>query len=222
MKQTSMRMLTGMVLFFVASTGAQAIIISGGVTGGSAQSGGATFIELTSSFSSPVTGASDVGNNTFQTLNLYGFNEDQNIVIPSNLAVDVGSSPIAAGTVVASHYIFFDPVSASIQGYVDFDSQILGILTSTSNMAATDFLANTSVNYLNPSARGLEGGDSAVIDGGNPNRVDVSFVASTPGDYIRVLTARSPGAAMPEPDTVLLLAIGLAGVAVARRRRQRV
>ena len=99
-----------------------------------------------------------VGNDTFQDPNLYGFNEDQNVVAApaGGFSPDVGSV-IAAGTVVASHYIFFDPAGITSQeGYVDFDADILGIFTSTSTLAATDIYANTSVTYLSPTLRGLE------------------------------------------------------------------
>jgi hypothetical protein len=40
--------------------------------------------------------------------------------------VNVGSNPIPAGTIVASHYVFFDPgPSEHVIGTVDFDADIL-------------------------------------------------------------------------------------------------
>src|SRR5690606_24020769 len=123
--------------------------------------------------------------------------------------VDVGTSP-TAGQVVASHYVFFDPGPVqSLTGFVDFDADIFGIITSTGRLAASDFLANTGVTYLNPGSRGLEASQDAVsIDPTNPRRALVDFVASTPGDYIRILTMRSPGAApspIPAPSGLALL-----------------
>jgi len=61
-------------------------------------------------------------------------------------------------------------------------------------MAATDFLANTSVTYISPGLRGLEWGDIVWVDEDDPKRLWVSWVASSPGDYIRVFTAKSIGA----------------------------
>ncbi len=148
-----------------------------------------------------------MGNDNFQSPNLYGFDEDQNILLAAPLAVDVGTSPIPAGSIVASHYIFFDPGPAQrVIGTVDFDSDVLAVITSTGLLAASDFLANTGVNYLNPGQRGLEPGDSVTISG--PRQILFDTTASSPGDYVRVLTTFSP-AATPEPGGVWLLGVGL-------------
>ena len=61
-------------------------------------------------------------------------------------------------------------------------------------MAATDFLANTQVNYISPELRGLERGDYVWVDKDNPNRLWVYWAGSSPGDYIRVFTEKSAGA----------------------------
>jgi hypothetical protein len=68
------------------------------------------------------------------------------------------------------------------------------------------------VNYLNPANRGLEAGDSVTISG--PDQILFDTVASSPGDYVRVLTAFSPGGAsttpvVAEPRSVVLLGTGL-------------
>jgi hypothetical protein len=111
---------------------------------------------------------------------------------------------------VASHYVFFDPgPSQHLIGTVDFDADVLGIITGTTDLAASDFLANTGVTYLNPGDRGLEAGDSATISGSRQILFDV--VASSPGDYVRVITEFSPtAAAVPEPGSLSLVAGGLA------------
>lgn len=199
----------------------QATIISGEVTVGSG-----SFIKLSVPFTES-TPTNTVGNNTFQNTNLYGFDEGQNITITVDLAVDdladglgggIGSGIIANGTVVASHYIFFDPAGTARQeGFVEFDSDIVGILSSTANLAASDFLINTGVTYLNPGARGLESTDTVTITG--LRQISVNWLASTPGDYIRVLTEFSPGAVtpVPAPSILALMGIGLAGLGFARK-----
>ncbi len=199
---------------------ANATVINGSVT-----SGTGTFVELSPGFtaSNP---DNTVGDNTFQNTNLYAFNEDQNTsVLGTSLNVDILASTgtfgtLAIGTVVASHYVFFDPALGARQaGWVDFDSDILAIITSSNNLGASDYLANTGVTYLNPGFRGLEAGDFVGIAGGNSKRLNVNWFASTPGDYVRVLTAYSPGATVPEPGTLALLCLGLASIGCRRKKQ---
>jgi hypothetical protein len=133
--------------------------------------------------------------------------------------MEVGGS-VAAGTQVASHYIFFDPATTNpaghIIGTVDFDSDVLGIITSSGLLNVSDILANTGVTYLNPGLRGLEAGDSATISGAR--QITFDTFASSPGDYVRVITAFSPGATVPEPVSVALVLAALAGAGIARGR----
>jgi hypothetical protein len=159
-----------------------------------------------------------VGNDNFQSPNLFGFDENQNILIA--VTADVGG-PIPAGSTVASHYIFFDPgPSENVIGTVNFDSDVLAIFTSTGALASTDFLAHTGVNYLSPTLRGLEAGDSVTISG--PRQILFNTTASSPGDYVRVLTTFSPvAAAAPEPGPIDMLGSGLAVLAVLLYGRKR-
>lgn len=200
---------------FLLTNNASATITGGQITGGTALSNGGSFVDLGSAPTGLV-----VGNDTFQNPNLYGFNEDQNIFLTSDLAIDVGTTSIASLTEVASHYVFFDPrYGATVAGWVEFDSEVLGIITSTTNLASSDFLINNDVTYLNPTLRGLESNQDTVwIDGTNNNRINLSFYASTPGDYIRVITARSPSVSVPEISSIYLLVFGLLGLLVARRK----
>jgi hypothetical protein len=207
-------------LFIGLANHANATIVSGSVT-----SGGGSFVKLTVPFTAS-TPDNTVGENNFDNLNLYGFDEGQNIVISKPLAVDdlangdgsgTGAGTLAKGTVVASHYVFFDPKDpASQTGIVDFDSKILAVISRTNNLSASDFLIKTGVDYLNPTARGLEAGDSVTISGLKQIKVDWS--AANPGDYVRVLTAYSPAGAVPEPSSAMLLGLGLMGLSLLRRR----
>lgn len=140
----------------------------------------------------------DVGFDNFNTDNLYAFDEDQNITLESPIRVDIGGEDgfIPEGSIIASHYVFFDSYDGTQYGFVDFDAPILGIAALPGTMDATDFLANTSVNYISTDLRGLEQGDYAWIDEDEPSRLWVYWAGSSPGDYIRVFTALSPAAMM--------------------------
>ncbi|HUL34258.1 MAG TPA: PEP-CTERM sorting domain-containing protein [Candidatus Eisenbacteria bacterium] len=188
-------------------------ITGGAVTGGTAQTAGGTFVLLSTPLPNLFGPPNSVGNDNFQSPDLYGFNENQNVLLAAPLSVDVGSSPIPTGTLISSQYIFFDPgPSQHVIGTVDFDSDVLAIITSTTYLAASDFLANSGVNYLNPSGRGLEAGDSVTISG--LQQITFDTVASSPGDYVRVITAGTGTTTTPapEPGTLALLLIGFVGM----------
>lgn len=174
---------------WLAATTAQATVIGGEIV---EQTGSGTFVKLTTD--PPF----DVGQDNFNTDNLYAFDEDQNITLIEPIRVDVGGTNgmIAAGQVIASHYVFFDSLRGTHFGYVDFDSPILGVAALPASMDATDFLANTDVNYISTDLRGLEQGDYVWVDEEDPFRLWVYWAGSSPGDYIRVFTAQSPAAMM--------------------------
>jgi hypothetical protein len=140
-----------------------------------------------------------VGRDNFDDCNLYAFDEDQNITLVEPVRVDIGGGDlgvIPAGTVVASHYVFFDSVDGTHFGFVYFDAPILGVAAQADTMAATDYLASTDVTYIGTELRGLEGGDYVWIDEDDPQRLFVAWAGSSPGDYIRVFTERSLNAPM--------------------------
>jgi hypothetical protein len=218
MKNLVLGIATALVLLFAAS--GSATIVDGSVTSGT---GSWIYLADPSGIS--------VGNDTFDDPNLRGFDEDQNILLGEDTDVftswnwnnatvaGTSSTTLASGTEVASHYIAFDPDgNQGIDGWIEFDADVLGILTDTDTLLATDSLINNSVTYLNPSLRGLEDYQDWVrIDPTNSKRIELHFFASTPGDYIRVLTAHSVLAELPEPSGLVLLAIG--ALLLLRRRR---
>ncbi len=172
------------------SSSSCATVLGGSATAGSAVVRGGVFQTLTLPLPNALGQPGSVGDNNFDSDNFFGFDEAQNIVLTGPLQVDLlastgNSGSLAAGTTVASHYLFFDPgPSRHIVGTVDFDSAVLAVITSTANLAASDFLAQTGVDYLNPRLRGLEARDVVTITG--PNQIDVDFRASSPGETISV------------------------------------
>ncbi|MDX2038369.1 MAG: hypothetical protein SFX72_17100 [Isosphaeraceae bacterium] len=196
---------------------ANASIVGGAVTGGSAHSAGGTFKLLTVPLANPFGPANSVGQNNFQSVDLYGFDEKQSVVLPVDQVVDVGASPIPGGTVVASHYVFFDPAGSNrLIGSVTFGTKILGILTSRSNLDATDGLVNPGVNYLDPNARGLESNDSVTIL--DDFTIAWDTTAASPGDYVRVFTV-APVSAVPEPASIVSAIFGATALATVMRSR---
>ncbi len=152
--------------------------LTGEVTAGSAFTAGGTFSQLCD----PI---GPVGNNNFQANDLFVFEELQNVVLAEELEYDLPSvSTVPAGTEISSFYVSFDPsTNRRIVGTIDFPGNIIGIASSISTLNASDYLGNTTANYLNPSLRGLEAGDLATfVD----NVLTVDFEADNPGDYIRI------------------------------------
>ncbi len=203
--------LCGLSLFNCIQLNAE--IVGGSVTGGSSFSNGGAFFKLTPPLTKQPSGdptggsTNSVGFDNFNDDNLYAFDEGQNIELSSSLSVDILASTgmsgsISSGSIVASHYLIYDPsTTRSIEGCVDFDADIFAVITSSSNMNASDMnLANDDVNYVSTSLRGLESGDSVSFP--DADTVCINFTASSPGDYIRVITDFSPNAADPDQDGI--------------------
>ena len=166
---------------------------------------------------------------------LLGWDEVQNFTLTTALRVDRvfdtnasfvtdvggGDFEIAAGTIVSSHYFQWDPGNGSnarVDATIQTDSQIFAFITSDANLASSDpFLGLTGLNYNTFGKRGLEAGDTTNFVG---NDVEISWRATTPGDWTRMITAFSPAAAVPLPASgVAMLAIIPAAAWIARRRR---
>lgn len=155
----------------------------------------------------------NTGNDNQQINALLGFNELQHVTLTSDLVVDKPSMSIPAGTVVSSHYIIYDPpgTSSTINGTVTVDQNVIGVIYTTDTLNNSDYLGIPTTNYLNPSLRGYESGDTATIT--DPNTVSFHLSAGSPGDYARIITAsnftnhgpqfvmRTPCAALGEVHT---------------------
>lgn len=162
-----------------------------------------------------------VTNATVTNTGQQGFNEKQGVFLGSALSVDGGS--IAAGARVDSHMIFLNnPYRNKYR--IDhfnvewtFSGTILGVMSDKGGnleAASTSLLGLDTTTYPAAGfrARGMEGKhDSYVIAG---NVLTVNMRVTQPGDWIRVVTTSVPDAG----STVLLLGVGLLGLAAIRRR----
>lgn len=132
-----------------------------------------------------------VGEDVFNTPDLFAFDEAQAITLAAPLGLDIGA-PIPAGTVVSLHHVFFDGTGGRQRATVVFDGPILGVATGAVMLAATDDLAATDVHYIDTPLRGIEQGDLVWIDPDDPHRLWVDWAGSSPGDHLRVVTGLPP------------------------------
>lgn len=221
------RLLTVALLLCIQITIANAAIISGySFTTPFNNEGNGEFMKILPGFdiSDP---QNTVGNNNFESPNLWGFDEDPHVAIGmGGLLAEIGGL-LAPGTLVASHYLFFDPKTLNEndgyyqRGWVSFDTDILAIFTSKASLFASDYLANTGVTYLNPNQRGLEPNDAVWIDPIDPKKVQIEWRANTPGDYVRVLTKSSQSKPVPDSgSSIAFMVLGLVlSLAICRIRR---
>lgn len=156
---------------------------------------------------------------------LYAFDEQQRYTLTRALKTDSGI--LAAGTVVNSHYVFFDPKHKStLSAQLSFDGQILGVISKTRMLRKSDHLGHENTTYKSFYERGLEYGRGydSLFSGLDGKTLSLTLRAKTPGDYIRVLTSPvdprtpPPGPSTPEPSAALLFGIGLALVKLRTRR----
>jgi len=168
---------------------------------------------------------------------LLAWDERQNVTLTQDLKVDrvfdpsasfVSNAPggdfyIEQGTVVSSHYYQWDPGNGSnrsVQSTLNLDSQVFAFMTEDDNLFNSDStLGLPGLDYNDFTLRGLESGDATKFNG---DKVDINWGASSPGDWTRLVTARSPSAE-PIPfeaeGTMGLVALG--GYLWYRNRKKR-
>ena len=159
------------------------------------------------------------GPNAFDSINLIGFNERQNVVLDTPL--QLGSLTLPVGAVVSSHYVVFDPPSGAwVNGFVDFDDPILAIVRTPQGLDATDDrLGAPLTNYAVSQAIGPEppgtSNDFVDVPPNNRNRLLFMAAGNAPGDHVRVITG-----VIPEPGSLLLFVSAIGGVAIVGFRRR--
>jgi hypothetical protein len=148
----------------------------------------------------------NVGENALSSdTQIVAFDEQQCVTLPSNLAVDItpggGAGVIPAGTKVSSQFLDFDPTGGplvTLSGSVTTDASVLGVITSSGNLSASDSLGAPGTAYpTGNTIRGLEGPGPAPADGdtasiSSSNTVTVALKDRFHFDQVRVISACSP------------------------------
>lgn len=167
---------------------------------------------------------------------VHGWDEVQSYSLTAGLDVDIttfgsfGStsslSPgtIAAGSVVNSHTLYFDPsIGGGGQASFQFDSTVIGVIVNDvtpfgDRFMQSDYLipgvvpvGNIPTTHFDHRGIELDGSDSITV---LPTGITVSLSAGSPGDQIRVITR----SVVPEPCSLLGLPLLLV---LARRRARR-
>ena len=123
---------------------------------------------------------------------IYAFDEAHGVTLGAPVSADIGGT-IPAGTAVDSHYIHFDPTAATTRvATITFSRPILGVITSTGNLVATDSIVGLgTVAYGGTSgARGSQDGDTVTVSG---STVTLSLSAVNRGrDDLRIITLAEP------------------------------
>lgn len=204
------------LLAFSSVTVAHASVVSGTITGGTVKGTGSVVIL------DPTTSSFAVGKDNFDTNNLYVFNEQQNVKLLTDLALDLGTT-LPTGTVVSSHLVVFDPLLVqTVKATLVFNQPILGIARRDSTLLATNFLGAPSVTYNTPSFFGLEPGEDFLTVGApTPDTLPFRLSASIPGDVFRVFTQGVIVSSVPEPATWAYMIVGMLACGAALRTARR-
>ena len=202
---------------------ASASIVSGSVTGTTANTAGSTFVVLGS-------GATTVGGNAdFLGKNVYGLNEKQGVTVGAGGQAVQGGT-IAAGTRVDSQLIFANlQNTGAVSAVIKFASKVLGVIVQSNPNPDTLTPSNAvygrgNVTYNGSAANnwGMETGyvfapftEGVSISGAN----EITFTAAGVNvDSVRVLTAEN----VPEPGSMAILGFAtVAFVGAARFRRRK-
>jgi hypothetical protein len=161
----------------------------------------------------PASTLDDATNNT----GMQGFTEVEDFLTTVAHAHDYGSIP--AGTLVDSYMLFLDPTGGTPTTHADvvwtFDHAILGVMSDEGGLlelaSAELDRPGTAYPVASFANRGFEAAniDSYTVAG---NQITVSMGASTPGDWIRVVTE------VPVPGAVLLGILGLGAAGLKLRK----
>jgi hypothetical protein len=149
-----------------------------------------------------------------------GFAELSNITLTEEINIQLGdgsAGTLAAGTIVTSHMIYFDPEGdwdlmtvSDIE--IMFDGEILGLIVSDQAMVDThDLLGLAELNYYGGTDMNYGPNGAPDIELFEGSTLNVSLRASQ-GDYFRVLTT-----SVPAPGSIALM--GLGGLIAGRRKR---
>jgi hypothetical protein len=163
-----------------------------------ATSAGATIFGTAPAFVQILPAPASVALNGIESdLNLMAFNERQCFQAPGGgIATDQGVIP--AGTWVSCHFLHGDPVTTlMLNGQVVFSGPILGVISSSAGLDATDPVAMCGVpGTVYPTAlaqRGLEAADAyAIVAGGFGINATMNVPANAFLDQIRVITRCCP------------------------------
>lgn len=167
---------------------------------------------------------------------LSAWNEVQNFTLTQNLYVDRVFDPasdivgmdsqgtfLKPGTVVSSHYVQWDPSGTKrVTATINTDSEIFAFIYTDNNLFTSDeFLGRPGIDYNDFTFRGLEDFNNDTIFF-NGLSTDISWLASNPGDWARMITAFSPAAVVPVPAAVWLFGTALLGLfGISRRKTAR-
>lgn len=144
--------------------------------------------------------------------------EERTTTLSSPLALD-GGGTIAAGTRVTSFYFHYDQLGTAentVAGTVEFATSILGVITTSSGLSASDSdFALLNTQYLPASARPTtERGDAVRFSG---SVVEYESLITTGEDNFRVIVA---AAGVPDGQPALIMALVVLMCAALPQRRR--